>query len=91
MKAISNSKMSVALGGQEQEIPLIADFAAEESKQLAQVREARAQVQQQQKAAAVVAANTLSLSAGECAPTASESECKQCSAYAKCSQVLSTS
>ena len=69
VKAISNSKMSVALGGQEQEIPLIADFAAPaESKQLAQVREARAQIQQQQKAAAVVAANTVSLSASGSAP-----------------------
>ena len=63
VKAISYSKMTVALGGQEQEIPLIADFAApEESKQLAQVREAQAQIQQQ-KASAVVASNTVTLSA----------------------------
>jgi hypothetical protein len=68
VKAISNAKMSVALGGQEQEIPLIADFAApEESKQLAQVREARAQIQQQ-KASAVVASNTVTLSASGSAP-----------------------
>ena len=68
VKAISYSKMTVALGGQEQEIPLIADFAApEESKQLAQVREAQAQIQQQ-KASAVVASNTVTLSASGSAP-----------------------
>ena len=69
VKAINPSKMTVALGGQEQDIPLIADFAApEENKQLAQVREARTQIQQQQKAAALVAANTVTLSASGSAP-----------------------
>jgi hypothetical protein len=70
VKAISSAKITVTLGGQEQEIPLIADFAApEESKQLAQVREARAQMQHQQKSAAVVAAaNTVTLTANGSAP-----------------------
>ena len=68
VKAINPSKMTVALGGQEQDIPLIADFAApEENKQLAQVREAQAQIQQQ-KASAVVASNTVTLSASGSAP-----------------------